>query len=196
MILNPNCSDLVVSLEGVVKDEKTLRAVLREIERITGWRVGVDLKEWSFERRILSPVNIDSIRLNREVVGVEPRSLPDKLKAFLVEEELSGYLGLNMGNGLVDLELIPIKRFTHVEGKDNVFGVVDGINIYRSCSYCDRGPVLKASQHCYTSHFKPLAQVARRFNARWHVEDGGSSEDFDTWCRENGFKDVAQNGPW
>lgn len=193
-ILNPLCSDLVVSLDGVVNSDEDFKEVLAEVEKITGWKLGVEvgILATSDNTKILIPVKAEDVEIINSMPAVHKKNLPLELVLqYWTEMKNEGRWSDELDEKHLPISLIPVNTVCQV----HFTKMVDSIGIYNKCGYCGRGPIIRASQHCYDPHFEPLALVARRYSATWHVEDGGSSEDFEKWCKENGYEDVAGLGP-
>lgn len=190
MVLQPNCSDLIVSLKDVMKnldDEEKIK-VFKEVEKITGWKLGVVIPGRFCEagRYHYVPIeNYGEIKvLNTSIyLGYPIHKLPEGVREVAAEFEIDQPIPL-----YTEVCLIKYKESV-VKGP---FDGIDPIYILAESPFGLEGPILKASQHCYTPHFEPLAKASRHFKAPWWTEDGGSPDDFRKWCLKNGFEDVAK----
>lgn len=157
LILQPNCSDLVVSLKKILEnlDEREKLRVLRELEKVTGWKL------------VVFPTGLG----DRHPIEIED---PSKLR---IVDNLY-YLGYQLKEGLAEVHLVKEQ-------------CIHPLTIYSKDWEDIEGPVLSALQHCYTPHFKPLAEVIRYYKVPWWTS-GGTPNDFIDWCRKNNYPDVIQ----
>lgn len=170
MLYYPNCSELVTHL-NIIKIED-IRLVLKEIEKLTGWKVM--WKDWS---KTLHPkfkkANIDKIVFSSEKDRSLRFSEIKKTKYRIIDEILDG----------------KIKEQFLVLAKPDLS---DHLYFTMGDGYCsNKGLTLSAQQHCCIGEFEPLAKIIRKKNTRWHTHDGGSPNDFEEWCYQNNYEDVA-----
>jgi len=173
-IYYPNCSELVSHL-GITKIED-IREVLKEVERITGWKVY--WKKWIFTNKIdclFKKTNLD--RLNIDYTSLKfIEKYTDKKDCIL--REIFNEVKDSKKYSLVLLS--PNKRLY--------------ISIQLQDGYCNNiGLMFELTQHCCRNEFPPLAKIIRHFNAIWHIHDGGSPQDFEDWCIKNGYTDIIDN---
>jgi len=186
-IIHPNCSELVTHLE--ITDFDEIKKTLKEIEELTGWKVGVlthlpmcylfPFAEDLSYNELFIPLNIDSELVHdvdesydyREEIFV-PRLDPDKYPEIMKEclrdnwcmvvlcnQKTGAYLRIALGDG-----------------------------------YCSReGLTFKAEQHCVERDFIALAKIIEHYDSIWHTHDGGSPNIFEEWCIRNGYKHILEN---
>ena len=162
MIYNPNCSELVVPLDAETEEE--IREALRAVERITGWKLCLEIE--------LSCNSETFVRIRPEDIILDVDE--DGYKELAVKEEIIPEKYLNSWYMKIVL--------CHPEHKS------EPISIWYTDGYCERKTVLKALQHCYTPHFEPLAKVCKQLGKKFHVHDGGSPYDFLEWLEDNGYE--------
>lgn len=175
-IIHPNCSELVTHLG--IKNPTAIREVLKEVEQITGWKIGivsyvtlgsmfpfVDEPSVKF-RHLFIPVDANELTITNNTIGIDPKRLP------ILVEEMS--------------ELYTVCLYNRKTGAYLRITMGDG--------YCDRECLtFEAEQHCCTPDFPALAKIIEHYNSIWHTHDGGSPDDFEQWCEENGYPHLIKN---
>lgn len=202
--IQPNCSELVVRLDRSPEGIREWRALLQVLERITGWKVGhvENLTKMGGQKySVAVPVPVEKVKLGAGDPYFTLKDVPAGVNGADATEKV--YNKLRYGVDLHDLikngfwysvdKRLPAGLVAY---KETVIArdafLMEQIRVRKSDGYCNIGPVLMASQHCYTPHFEPLAKVVRKLGTGWHTEDGGYSEDFEDWCRNNRYEDVAE----
>jgi len=184
MIYQVSCSELVTHL--AITELEEIKEALRNIEKITGWKVGIlndelvpsktplyQKKQWIFVYNF-HPIEIDKITIDEaeERVGILRNILPKE--AYNCISEIYR-----------DEILIPLVLFNKNTGAHLYVSLGD--------AYCSSfGLTFQAEQHCVTRDFPALADIIESYKSNWHVHDGGSSEDFIEWCTKEKREFVIQ----
>ena len=186
-IIHPNCSELVTHLD--ITDFDEIKETLKEVEKITGWKVGVlthvpmsflfPFAEDFLYNELFIPLDIDteiihdvdeSYDYREEIIAarLDPNKYPHLIKeclkddwymVVLYNEKTGAYLRIALGDG-----------------------------------YCSRECLtFKAEQHCVERDFIALAKIIEHYDSIWHTHDGGSPNAFEEWCVENGYRHILGN---
>jgi len=184
MIYQVSCSELVTHL--AITELEEIKEALRNIERITGWKVGIlneelvpsrtplyERKPWMFEYNF-HPIEIDKITIDEaeEKIGILRNILPKEASNCIPEFYR-------------DEILIPLVLFNKETGAHLFICLED--------PYCSSfGLTFRAEQHCVTRDFPALADIIESYKSNWHVHDGGSPLDFIEWCTKEKREFVIQ----
>jgi len=188
-VLYPSCSELVTHL--YITDIEEIRKALREITRITGYKVGV----YAYVTKYTD------IPLNSRL-GVSTRKVYLEVDIGKVQLVNTSYGDVKLG---IDLSSLSSRDKRKIGNKksDDLWLVLynpnkkDHLRITLHDSYCSAyGLTFECEQHCCTLNYPAFAKIIQHFGSIYHAHDGGSPYEFEDWCKRNDLDDVLEHGSY